>query len=89
MEFYNLFCIYESACPGGSGCFTRFPLSARAGWNWSRNESLDLGPLKPDFPDKTLIEVIRELREVSEVPLVVLNHRANDLEPVTTLEAGA
>ena len=51
-----------------------------------KEESLDLVFLKPDFPDKPLIEVIREF---SDVPLVVLNHQTNDLEPVTALEAGA
>ena len=51
-----------------------------------KEESLDLVLLKPDFPDKTLIEVIREF---SDVPLVVLNHQTNALEPVTALEAGA
>jgi len=29
------------------------------------------------------------IREFSDVPLVVLNHPTNDLEPVTALEAGA
>ncbi|MCH7737745.1 MAG: response regulator transcription factor [Chloroflexi bacterium] len=54
-----------------------------------REETPDLVLLRPDFPDKTLSEVIRELREFSDVPLVVLNHQTNDLEPVTALEAGA
>lgn len=54
-----------------------------------RKESPDLVLLRPDFPDKSLPEVIRELRSFSDVPLVVLNHQTNDLEPVTALEAGA
>lgn len=54
-----------------------------------KEESPDLVLLRPDFPDKSLSEVIRELREFSDVPLVVLNHQSNDLEPVTALEAGA
>ena len=54
-----------------------------------REESPDLVLLKPDLPDKSLPEVIRELREFSDVPLVVLNHQSNELEPVTALEAGA
>jgi len=33
--------------------------------------------------------VIEELREFSDVPLVVLNRQVNDLEPATALEAGA
>ncbi len=54
-----------------------------------KEESPDLVLLRPDFPDKSLTEVIRELREFSDVPLVVLNHQSNELEPVTALEAGA
>ena len=54
-----------------------------------KEESPDLVLLRPDFPDKSLSEVIRELRAFSDVPLVVLNHQTNELEPVTALEAGA
>ena len=54
-----------------------------------REESPDLVLLKPDLPDRTLPEIIRELRSFSDVPLVVLNHQSNGLEPVTALEAGA
>ena len=62
------------------------PTIGTLGLELVKEESLDLVFLKPDFPDKTLIEVIREF---SDVPLVVLNHQTNDLEPVTALEAGA
>ncbi len=54
-----------------------------------REESPDIVLLRPDFPDKSLTEVIRELREFSDVPLVVLNHQSNELESATALEAGA
>jgi len=66
--------------------FYSIPTIATLGLELVKEESLDLVLLKPDFPDKTLIEVIREF---SDVPLVVLNHQTNDLEPVTALEAGA
>ena len=66
--------------------FYSIPTIGTLGLELVKEESLDLVFLKPDFPDKTLIEVIREF---SDVPLVVLNHRTNDLEPVTALEAGA
>ena len=69
--------------------FYSIPTIATLGLELVKEESLDLVLLKPDFPDKPLIEVIRELREFSDVPLVVLNHQTNDLEPVTALEAGA
>ena len=54
-----------------------------------KEESPDLVILRPDLPDKSLTEIIRELRESSDVPLVVVNHQSNDLESVTALEAGA
>ena len=54
-----------------------------------KEQSPDLVLIRPDFPDKTLTEVIRELRSFSNVPLVVLNHQTNELESVTALEAGA
>lgn len=54
-----------------------------------KEESPDLVILRPDFPDKSLTEVIRELREFSDVPLVVVNHQSNELESATALEAGA
>ena len=66
--------------------FYSIPTIATLGLELVKEESLDLVLLKPDFPDKPLIEVIREF---SDVPLVVLNHQTNDLEPVTALEAGA
>ena len=66
--------------------FYSIPTIGTLGLELVKEESLDLVFLKPDFPDKTLIEVIREF---SDVPLVVLIHQTNDLEPVTALEAGA
>ena len=69
--------------------FYSIPTIATLGLELVKEESLDLVFLKPDFPDKPLIEVIRELREFSDVPLVVLNHQTNEPEPVTALEAGA
>ena len=66
--------------------FYSIPTIATLGLELVKEESLDLVLLKPDFPDEPLIEVIREF---SDVPLVVMNHQTNDLEPVTALEAGA
>ena len=68
------------------------PMVATTGTNGLglvKEESPDLVLLRPDLPDKTLTEIIRELREFSDVPLVVLNHQSNELESVTALEAGA
>ena len=69
--------------------FYSIPTTGPRGLELVKEESLDLVLLKSDFPDKTLIAVIRELREFSDVPLVVMNHQTNDLEPVTALETGA
>ena len=54
-----------------------------------KEESPDLVLLRPDFLDKSLTEIIRELREFSDVPLVVVNHQSNEWESATALEAGA
>ena len=69
--------------------FYSIPTIGTRGLELVQEESLDLVFLKPDFQDKTLIAVIRELRQFSDVPLVVMNHQTNDLEPVTALEASA
>ena len=69
--------------------FYSIPTIGTRGLELVKEESLALVLLKSDFPDKTQIAVIRELREFSDVPLVVMNHQTNDLEPVTALEAGA
>ena len=69
--------------------FYSIPTIATLGLELVKEESLDLVLLKPDFPDKTLIEVIRELRELSDVPLIGLMSQTDDLEPVIALEAGS
>ena len=69
--------------------FYSIPTIGTRGLELVKEESLDLVLLKSDFPDKTLIAVIRELRKFSDVALVVMNHQTNDLDPVTALEAGA
>ena len=64
-------------------------VTGTSGLEMIKDESPDLVILRPDFPDKSLTEIIRELREFSDVPLVVVNHQSNELESVTALEAGA
>ncbi|MBT98489.1 MAG: hypothetical protein CL902_07670 [Dehalococcoidia bacterium] len=64
-------------------------LTGTSGLELVREETPDLVLMRPDFQDKPLAEVIRELRDFSDVPLVVLDHPTNDLESVTALEAGA
>ena len=69
--------------------FYSIPTIGTRGLELVKEESLDLVLLQPDFPDKTLIALIRELREFSDVALVVMNHPTDDLEQVTALEADA
>jgi two-component system, OmpR family, response regulator len=45
--------------------------------------------LHPDFSDVTLAGAIQELRGFSNVPLLVLGHRNDEMEAVSSLEAGA
>ena len=64
-------------------------VTGTSGLDLVREETPDLVLLRPDLPDRSLPEIIRELRLFSDVPLVVLNHQIHELEPVTALEAGA
>ena len=52
-------------------------------------ESPDIVILHPDFTDMSLYNVIQELRRFSNVPLLVLSHRRDELEVVTSLGLGA
>ena len=52
-------------------------------------ESPDIVLIHPELPDMTLNRVIRELRDFTKVPLMVLGDRSDDMEVVTSLEMGA
>ena len=45
--------------------------------------------LHPSFSDMTQTEAIHDLRGFSNVPLLVLGHRNDDMETVSSLESGA
>ena len=62
---------------------------ATQGLDLVRKETPDLVLVRPDLSDKSLADVIRELRSFSHVPLIVLSRPGNDLEGYTALEAGA
>lgn len=49
----------------------------------------DLVFLHPTFSDLSLARAVQELRQVSNVPLLVLSHQGGDMELVTALESGA
>ena len=52
-------------------------------------ESLDVVLLHPDLADRALAELIRDIRELTHVPLLVLSDQGDEAEVVTALEAGA
>ncbi len=52
-------------------------------------ESLDVVLLHPDLTDRTLVEFIPDIRELTHVPLLVLADQGDETEVVTALEAGA
>ncbi len=52
-------------------------------------ESLDVLLLHPDLGDRTLAEFIRDIRELTNVPLLVLADQGDETEVVAALEAGA
>lgn len=63
--------------------------SAVEGLELVEEESPDVVLLHPDFTDMSLYNVIQELRHFSNVPLLVLSHRRDELEVVTSLGLGA
>ena len=52
-------------------------------------ESLNVVLLHPDLGDRTLAQLIRDIRELTHVPLLVLADQGDETEVVTALEAGA
>jgi DNA-binding response OmpR family regulator len=45
--------------------------------------------LQPDFPDMPHSRAIRDLRGFSNIPLLVLAHRGDEMEAISSLELGA
>jgi len=52
-------------------------------------ESLDVVLLHPDIGDGTPAEFIRDIRELTKVPLLVLSDQGDETELVTAVEVGA
>ena len=52
-------------------------------------ESLDVVLLHPSLADKTLTDFIRDMRGLTNVPLLVLADQGDETEMVAALEAGA
>ncbi len=63
--------------------------TASEGLELVERELPDVVLLHPDFNDLTLGRTIQELRRFTNVPLLVLGHRGDEMEVVTSLELGA
>jgi DNA-binding response OmpR family regulator len=63
--------------------------TASEGLELVERELPDVVLLHPDFNDMTLGRTIQELRRFTNVPLLVLGHRGDEMEVVTSLELGA
>lgn len=63
--------------------------TAAAGLDMVELESPDVVLMHPDFTDMTLGNAIRELRRFTNIPLLVLGFRGDEMEAVTSLELGA
>lgn len=68
---------------------TLIALAGGEGLQLIESESPDIVLIHPDLPDMTLNRVIKELRDFTKVPLMVLGDRSDDMEVVTSLEMGA
>jgi two-component system OmpR family response regulator/two-component system response regulator CpxR len=63
--------------------------SAIGGLELVDRESPDVILLHPGFPDMHLSQVIEEIRQITNVPLLVLSYEGDEKEMVTALELGA
>lgn len=63
--------------------------TAREGLELVARESPDVVVMHPDFSDMSLAGVIREIRQFTNVPLLVLGNQGDEMEVVTALEVGA
>jgi DNA-binding response OmpR family regulator len=63
--------------------------TAEEGLELAEQELPDLVLLRPDFTDLLMNTTIRELRRFTNVPLLVLGYRGDEMEVVTSLESGA
>ena len=63
--------------------------TAAAGLKLVEQASPDLVLLHPDFADMSLPQALKELRSISNVPILILGCRADESEVVTALQLGA
>ena len=63
--------------------------TAAEGLELVKQEAPDVALIHPDFTDMSLHKVIQELRDFSNVPILVLGHQGDEMELVTSLSLGA
>ena len=63
--------------------------TATEGMELVERESPDVVVMRPDFTDMSLSRAIKEMRQFTNVPLLVLGYRSDEMEVVTALEVGA
>ena len=63
--------------------------TASDGLEWVERETPDVVLLHPSFSDMSLEEAIQELRQFSNVPLMVLGHQGGETQIATALQLGA
>src|SRR4051812_24436684 len=64
-------------------------ISGREGLSAARNQRPDLIIVDLGLPDMDGVEIIRDIREWSTIPVIVLSARALEAEKVKALDAGA
>ena len=63
--------------------------TAAIGLKLVERASPDLVLLHPDFADMSLPQALKELRHISNVPILILGRRTDEMEVVTALQLGA
>lgn len=63
--------------------------TATDGLELIERESPDVVVMHPDFTDMSLSRAIKDMRQFTNVPLLVLGHQGDEMEVVTALEVGA
>lgn len=63
--------------------------TAAEGLELLEQEAPDVALIHPDFTDMSLHKLIQELRDFSNVPILVLGHQGDEMELITSLSLGA
>jgi len=63
--------------------------TATNGLEAAEHDSPDVVLIHPSYTDMTLSETMRKLREISDIPVLVLSDQGDEMEAVSALELGA